>query len=442
MAGELGKNGGHTLMPGMCRDCLGVVAPGLRRCPKCRSPRLYHHPELDRLAIAHLDCDAFYAAIEKRDNPVLRDKPVIIGGGRRGVVATACYVARISGVRSAMPMFKALKLCPDAAVIAPDMSKYARVGREVRELMLALTPAIEPLSIDEAFLDLSGTARLHGMSPARALAALALNVEKEIGITASIGLSHNKFLAKLASDLDKPRGFAAIGRAETQVFLAARPVGAIYGVGQVMQRELARQGITRIAELQQIEKSELTRRFGTLGARLYHLARGEDLRSVSSEEDTKSISAETTFDHDIGNVEELASVLWRLAERVSRRAKAQKLAGQTVTLKLKTRDFRLRTRSRSLSDATQLAHRMFDAALPLLEREADGTLFRLIGIGISGLLPAELDPANDTLDLRLRSKAKAELAMDRLRDRFGPGIVGTGRGFRATSRPRDDEEGQ
>jgi DNA polymerase-4 len=414
----------------MCRDCVGEVEPGLRRCPRCRSPRLFHHPELERLAIAHLDCDAFYAAIEKRDDPALRDKPVIIGGGRRGVVATACYVARISGVRSAMPMFKALKLCPEATVIAPDMSKYARVGRAVRELMLALTPAVEPLSIDEAFLDLSGTARLHGTSPARALAALALTVEKEIGITVSIGLSHNKFLAKLASDLDKPRGFAAIGRAETQAFLAARPVGAIYGVGQVMQRELARAGITRIAELQQIEKSELTRRFGTLGARLYHLARGEDLRSVSSDEDAKSISAETTFDRDIANPEELARVLWRLAERVSRRAKAEKVAGQTVTLKLKTRDFRLRTRSRSLADATQLAHRMFDAALPLLEREADGTLFRLIGIGISALVPAELDPAHDTLDLKLRTKAKAELAMDRLRARFGPGIVGTGRGFR------------
>jgi DNA polymerase IV len=429
-------------MPGMCRDCLGEVEPGLRRCPRCRSPRPFHHPELDRLAIAHLDCDAFYAAIEKRDNPHLRDKPVIIGGGRRGVVATACYVARISGVRSAMPMFKALKLCPEATVIAPDMSKYARVGRAVRELMLALTPAVEPLSIDEAFLDLSGTARLHGRSPARALATLALTVEKEIGITVSIGLSHNKFLAKLASDLDKPRGFAAIGRAETQGFLAARPVGAIYGVGQVMQRELARAGITRIAELQQMEKSELTRRFGTLGARLYHLARGEDLRSVSSDEDAKSISAETTFDRDIANPEELARVLWRLAERVSRRAKAEKVAGQTVTLKLKTRDFRLRTRSRSLADATQLAHRMFDAALPLLEREADGTLFRLIGIGISALVPAELDPAHDTLDLKLRSKAKAEMAMDRLRARFGPGIVGTGRGFRSASPPGDEDDGQ
>jgi DNA polymerase IV len=423
---------------GMCRDCLGDVDPGLRRCPKCRSPRLYRHPELELLAIAHLDCDAFYAAVEKRDNPALRDKPVIVGGGRRGVVATACYVARIYGVRSAMPMFQALKLCPDATVIPPDMEKYANVGREVRNRMLALTPAVEPLSIDEAFLDLSGTARLHGMSPARALAALALEVEREIGITVSIGLSHNKFLAKLASDLDKPRGFAAIGRSETRSFLSGRPVSAIHGVGRVMQRELARAGITRIAELQQLDKRELTRRFGTLGTRLYHLARGEDLRVVSSEEDTKSISAETTFDHDIGNVEELARVLWRLAERVSRRAKAEKLAGQTVTLKLKTRDFRLRTRSRSLSDATQLAHRMFDAALPLLEREADGTLFRLIGIGISGLMPVEIDPPYETLDLRLRSKTKAELAMDQLRARFGSAIVGKGRAFGGRSQPGDE----
>jgi DNA polymerase IV len=426
-------------LPGMCRDCLGDVGEGPRRCPRCRSPRLYRHPELDALAIAHLDCDAFYAAVEKRDNAALRDRPVIVGGGRRGVVATACYVARIHGVRSAMPMFQALKLCPDAVVIPPDMEKYASVGREVRQRMLALTPAVEPLSIDEAFLDLSGTARLHGMSPARALAALALAVEKEIGITVSIGLSHNKFLAKLASDLDKPRGFAAIGRAETQSFLAGRPVSAIYGVGQVMQRELARAGITRIAELQQLDRRELTRRFGVLGTRLYHLARGEDLRVVSSEDDTKSISAETTFDHDLGKVEALARVLWRLAERVSRRAKAEKLAGQTVTLKLKTRDFRLRTRSRSLSDATQLAHRMFDAALPLLEREADGTLFRLIGIGISALVPVEVDPAHDTLDLRLRSKAKAELAMDRLRARFGPAIVAKGRAFGRKTQPGDED---
>jgi DNA polymerase IV len=311
---------------GMCRDCLGDVDPGLRRCPKCRSPRLYRHPELDLLAIAHLDCDAFYAAVEKRDNPGLRDKPVIVGGGRRGVVATACYVARIYGVRSAMPMFKALSLCPEATVIPPDMEKYARVGRQVRELMLALTPAVEPLSIDEAFLDLSGTARLHGKTPARALAALALEVERAIGITVSIGLSHNKFLAKLASDLDKPRGFAAIGRAETQSFLSGRPVSAIYGVGQVMQRELAHAGITRIAELQQLDKRELTRRFGALGTRLYHLARGEDLRVVSSEEDSKSISAETTFDHDIGKVDELARVLWRQgreARRPDRHPQAQ-----------------------------------------------------------------------------------------------------------------------
>jgi len=424
---------------GMCRDCLGDVEPGLRRCPKCRSPRLFRHPELDTLAIAHLDCDAFYAAVEKRDNPALRDQPVIVGGGRRGVVATACYVARIHGVRSAMPMFQALKLCPGAVVIPPDMEKYASVGREVRNRMLTLTPAVEPLSIDEAFLDLSGTARLHGMSPARALAALALEVEGDIGITVSIGLSHNKFLAKLASDLDKPRGFAAIGRSETQSFLASRPVSAIYGVGQVMQRELARAGITRIAELQQLDRRELTRRFGVLGTRLYHLARGEDLRVVSSEEDTKSISAETTFDRDISKVEELARVLWRLAERVSKRAKAEKLAGQTVTLKLKTRDFRLRTRSRSLSDATQLAHRMFDAAMPLLEREADGTLFRLIGIGISSLVPVEVDPAYGTLDLRLRSQAKAELAMDQLRARFGPAIVEKGRAFGMKSQPEDED---
>ena len=416
-------------IPGMCRDCLGDVATTVKRCPRCHGARLFRHSELDRLAVAHLDCDAFYAAVEKRDDPTLRDKPVIVGGGKRGVVATACYVARISGVRSAMPMFKALKLCPDAVVIPPNIQKYATVGREVRSLMLALTPLIEPLSIDEAFLDLSGTARLHNKSPARALAALSLRIEREIGITVSIGLSHNKFLAKLASDLDKPRGFAVIGKTETQSFLASRPVSAIFGVGPAMQSELLRAGITTISDLQRLEKNELMRRFGSMGVRLFHLARGEDFRSVSADEDTKSISAETTFDEDISDRDRLARILWRLAERVSERAKAQRLAGQTVVLKLKTADFRLRTRNRSLSDPTQLAHRMFDAALPLLEKEADGTFFRLIGIGLANLSEQIADPAVDDLDDRLRTRSKAEIAMDALRQKFGQQIVGTGRAF-------------
>src|SRR4051812_20689000 len=210
--------------PGFCRDCLAEQKGDVRRCHACGSPRLIRHKELYDLTLAHIDCDAFYAAVEKRDNPELADKPVIIGGGHPGVVSTACYIARIHGVRSAMPMFKALELCPHATVIPPNMEKYAAVGHEVRALMLDLTPLVEPLSIDEAFLDLGGTERLHGRSPALSLAKLADEIETKVGISVSIGLSHNKFLAKVASDLEKPRGFSVIGRAETRSFLAAKPV--------------------------------------------------------------------------------------------------------------------------------------------------------------------------------------------------------------------------
>jgi DNA polymerase-4 len=384
---------------------------------------------LHGLSTAHLDCDAFYAAIEKRDDPSLRDKPVIVGGQHRGVVSTACYIARIRGVRSAMPMFQALRLCPDAAVIAPNMAKYAAVGRDVRELMLALTPLVQPLSIDEAFLDLSGTERLHGRSPAYSLAHLAQQIEKEIGITVSIGLSHNKFLAKMASDLDKPRGFSVIGRAETLGFLAAKPVSAIWGVGKAMQAELAKDGITMIGQLQTREKTDLMKRYGSLGTRLYHLARGEDARHVSSDDETKSISAETTFDEDISDYKALERILWQMAEKVSRRAKKDRLAGSTVTLKLKTADFKLRTRAASFQDVTVLADRIFSAAQPLLKREATGTAFRLLGVGMSHL--REIDPTTleATLDERAATRAKAEHAIDRLREKFGKSAVERGLAF-------------
>ncbi|MCA3560274.1 MAG: DNA polymerase IV [Aestuariivirga sp.] len=414
---------------GFCRDCFTPVSGAERRCKSCGSPRLLRHPELHQLSIAHIDCDAFYAAVEKRDRPELADKPVIVGGGTRGVVSTACYIARIHGVKSAMPMFKALKLCPEAVVIKPDMAKYSAAGKIVRELMLEVTPLVEPLSIDEAFLDLTGTARLHGMSPALTLAHLIRRVTEKVGITASAGLSHNKYLAKLASDLEKPRGFSVLGKAETISFLASKPVGFIWGVGKAMQEELAKGGITMIAQLQQMEKTELMRRFGSMGARLYHLSRGEDQRVVSTDEHSKSISAETTFNTDISDRAELERILWPLAEKVSRRAKAEGVAGHTVVLKLKTADFKLRTRNVSLADPTLLANRIYDAALPLLQREATGTAFRLIGVGISGLVEARPEQETETLDVTAAARARAELAVDRIRDRFGRAAVARGIAF-------------
>ena len=403
-------------MPGFCRDCRRDVPERAGRCSGCGSPRVLRHGDLDALAIAHVDCDAFYATIEKRDDPSLADKPVIVGGRQRGVVLTACYVARTFGVRSAMPMFEARRLCPHASVVRPDMEKYARVGRQVRELMFKLTPLVEPVSIDEAFMDLSGTARLHGMSPAKALAGFAAGVETSLGITVSIGLSCNKFLAKIASDLDKPRGFAVLGGTEAAAFLAPKPVTLIFGVGKMAQQRLASDGLRTIGDLQRASESELRRRYGVEGARLARLARGLDDRPVRAEREAKSISAETTFDRDIADFRPLELRLWRLCEKVSARLKTNALAGSTVTLKLKTADFRIRTRAQSLGHPTQLASRIFAAGRDLLARETDGTMFRLIGIGLSALCDAD---GADFADLIDRRSAEAEQAIDRLRERFG-----------------------
>ena len=416
-------------LQGFCRDCFTILKDSGRRCRACGSPRLVAHAELGQLSIAHIDCDAFYAAVEKRDNPDLLDKPVIIGGGKRGVVSTACYIARIHGVRSAMPMFKALEACPQAVVIKPDMKKYARVGREVRERMLQLTPLVEPLSIDEAFLDLSGTERLHGASPALILARFARDIERDIGITVSVGLSYCKFLAKVASDLDKPRGFSVIGQEEAQEFLGPRPVTTIWGVGKAFAETLAHDGIKTIGQLQHMEKNDLMRRYGTMGVRLYHLARGEDDRRVEPHGEAKSVSSETTFNEDIASFEELVPILRRQSEKVSARLKKAGLAGRTVVLKLKTKDFRSRTRNRQLADPTQLADRIFQTGLDLLRREVDGTQFRLLGIGVSDLSdPSRADPP-DLVDIQARKRALAESAIDRLRDKFGQSAVETGYTF-------------
>ena len=403
-----------------CRDCLSDAADSATRCAACRSPRLARHPELHSLTIAHVDCDAFYATIEKRDNPDIADKPVVVGGGTRGVVAAACYVARTYGVRSAMPMFEAKRRCPDAIVIKPNMAKYVQVGREVRRAMFALTPLVEPLSIDEAFLDLNGTERLHGKSAAKALAGFATQVERDLGITVSIGLSANKFLAKIASDLDKPRGFAVLGATEAVSFLASKPVGFIYGVGAVSAAKLSAGGFRTIADLQHADEHDLMRRYGEEGLRLWRLARGIDGRSVNPERDTKSISAETTFNHDIGEFRPLEQYLWDLTERVSARLKANALAGSTVTLKLKSADFKIRTRARALGAPTQLASRIFAAGRDLLTHEVGATRFRLIGIGVSNLEDAIGDDLADLID---RRAAEAEHAVDRLRSKFGRDAV-------------------
>lgn len=421
-------------MDALCRDCLHsftASASGRLRCPACGSPRCLGHEELFSLSIAHMDCDAFYASVEKRDDPSLADKPVIIGGGRRGVVSTACYVARIRGVRSAMPMFQAMKLCPDAVVIRPRMARYVEVSRQIRAMMEALTPAIEPLSLDEAFLDLTGTARLHGTPPAVQLARLVKRMRDELGVTGSIGLSHNKFLAKIASDLDKPHGFAVIGKAETKDFLGPKPVSLIWGVGAAGQASLDRAGIHTIEDLRRWEHTDLVARFGSMGTRLYHLSRGEDRRRVSPHAPVKSVSNETTFFEDISDPDLLDGHLWRLAEQVSDRLKAKEIAGRTVVLKLKRADHSLLTRRTGLRDGTQLADRIYREARGLFDKLTDRGPYRLIGVGVTDLGPAaDADRSGDLLDPDAGRRTAAERASDQIRARFGKDAIRKGRALR------------
>ena len=418
-----------------CRDCLADLDAKLNRCGACGSPRLIRHRALATLALAHIDCDAFYATVEKRDNPDIADKPVIIGGGKRGVVSAACYIARTYGVRSAMPMFKALELCPQAIVIPPDMAKYVRVGREVRQAMLSLTPLVEPLSIDEAFLDLSGTERVHGMMPAKVLASFARDVERNIGITVSVGLACNKFLAKIASDLDKPRGFATLDQEEALALLAEKPVGFIFGVGPATQERLANRGFRTIADLQRADEIELMKQFPSDGRRLWRLARGIDDRKVVADRGAKTISSETTFETDTRDFATLEKLLWRLSEKVSSRLKNAGFAGSTITLKLKTADFRQRTRSQSIGVPTQLAAKVFAVSRELLAKEIDGTAFRLMGTGVSALRPGSQEDDSDMLD---RRAAHAERAIDNLRKKFGAGAVIRGIAYDGPDKQQQD----
>ena len=388
---------------------------------------MLRHEELETLTIAHVDCDAFYAAVEKRDNPELADHPVIVGGGKRGVVTTCCYIARRFGIHSAMPMFQALKACPDAIVIRPDMAKYRRIGREVRELMTEITPQVEPVSVDEAFLDLSGTELLHGGSAARTLVEFTHEVERRIGITVSVGLSYNKYLAKIASGFDKPKGFTVIGRDDAVGFLSDKPVSLLWGVGPVMQKRLAANGIRLIGQLRQIPEDDLTRQYGSIGRRLARFARGRDARRVEKGGGRKSMSAETTFSENISKPEILRHRLWKLCEKVSAGLKSEEIGGRIITLKLKTANFRLRNRSVTLPDSTMLADRIFRAASVLLDREADGASFRLIGVGVSGLTPADLADPPDLADSASENRKDVERVMDRLREKFGHDSIGKGR---------------
>lgn len=431
----------HTISstPTLCRDCGTSVSAS--HCPSCGSTHLLSHPELLDLSIAHVDCDAFFASIEKRDHPELAHKPVIIGGGQRGVVSTACYIARMYGVRSAMPMFKALKACPDAVVIRPTHNKYSVEGRRIREIMKQLTPLVQPLSIDEAFLDLTGTERLHGRAPAQSLITLQNTIREEVGVTVSVGLSYNKFLAKTASDLDKPDGFAILGRADAVDFLTDKPVTFIFGVGPAFARSLNKAGIITIGDVRKRSDTDMVKLFGDSGLRLARLARAEDNRPVNPDSERKSVSSETTFNTDIADIDTLKDQLWLLCVKTADRAKALDIAGRVVTLKLKTKQFETITRRRTLPQPAQLADRLFHTLEPMLEKEANGRKFRLIGAGISGLTDPVGD-AGDLLDPTAFKRGQAERATDIARAKFGKNAIMTGRALRVQKERDSKKDGK
>jgi len=420
----------------ICRDCLWTgedpAGPPDRRCPACSSRRIVADPELDQLSIAHMDCDAFYASVEKRDRPELRDKPVIVGGGKRGVVSTACYVARLYGVGSAMPMFKALKACPDAVVIRPDFAKYTAESRRIFGMVHALTPLVQTLSLDEAWLDLSGTARLNGGPPALQLARLQSRIEAETGLTVSIGLAPNRFLAKVASEMDKPRGFTVLG-SEAAGVLAPRPVTVLPGVGPVFGRTLRSDGFATVGDLAAAEPRDLAQRYGDWGLRLHALAHGRDARPVDPVQDRRGMSAETTFNQDLTTVEALEAALWPLSEKLAAKARRDGVAGRSVVLKLRRTDFRIVTRRTTPPEPVQTARGLFAEGRRLLKAEL-GQPYRLIGIGL-----AEIEDAGDAAPALFETGAardlKTETTVDALRARFGPGAVVAGRALKGSTRP-------
>jgi DNA polymerase-4 len=417
-------------MASLCRDCCLVADTMPSRCSRCGGGRLVHHRALACLTIAHIDCDAFYASVEKRDRPELHARPVIVGGGTRGVVTAACYIARIYGVKSAMPMFKALKACPDAVVIKPDLSKYIAASRQVRALMSEMTPLVQPLSIDEAVVDLSGTQALHGGPPAAVLARFAGAVEKQVGVTVSIGLAANRLMAKIAAGRGKPRGFTVIDAGEAASVLAPESVRLLPGVGVALARKLETLGITRLGQLQALPEREAARRLGDDGPFLVRRARGEDARAVDPSRQAKSVSAETTFDRDLSAIADLERHLWRLCEKLARRLRQQDLAAGGVVLKLKTSRFAQRTRAGRLSSPTVLPDRLFECAQPLLAQEATGIDFRLIGIGANPLVAGSTADHGDLADLLTPRRAATQAAIDALRGRFGDGAIARGRSLR------------
>jgi nucleotidyltransferase/DNA polymerase involved in DNA repair len=375
----------------------------------------------------HVDMDAFYASVSLLDHPHLRGSPVIVGGGNRGVVLSATYEARRFGVHSAMSMTRARRLCPTAVVLQPDHARYSRVSTAVMEVFRAITPLVEPLSLDEAFLDVAGSVRRLG-SPTHIGETIRARVYDEQGITCSVGVAPNKFLAKLASTRVKPDGLLVVPADDVVGFLHPLPVGALWGVGERTEEVLNRLGLRTVGDLARIPQTTLERALGlAAGAHLAALAWGRDERVVVPHEPDKSIGAEETFGTDVDDPEVVHRELLRLAERVGARLRAAGYAGRTVSLKVRFADFTTITRARTLRDPTDVAQEIYATARGLFEALGlQRARLRLVGIRVEGLLDADSRPEQLLLDAPEHGRRDAELAVDQAARRFGPGAIRPG----------------
>lgn len=376
--------------------------------------------------IIHVDMDAFFAAVEQRDDPVLRGRPVVVGGvGKRGVVSTASYEARRYGIHSAMPMSEARRRCPDAVFMPGDHKKYARVAAEIRDILAAFSPLVEPLSLDEAFLDVTGMEWLYP-DPANIAAAIKQRIKDDLALTASAGVAPNKFLAKLASDWGKPDGLVVVRPDEVAAFLRAMPIARLWGAGEKTTKLLQSIGINTIGQLAGADDAILARHFGQAAGEMRRLARGEDDRPVIPEHEPKSLGNEVTFGEDLRSREEIGTCLLALSHKVSRRLRQAGYAGRTVTVKIRFGSFRTITRSRTLGEPTLLGDTIYDTAAAIMAGVELTEGVRLLGVTLSNLQvygsqPSLFSSGDDD------KKLKVSVAVDRLKDKFGEGAVTRGR---------------
>lgn len=376
--------------------------------------------------ILHLDMDAFYASVEQYDQPHLRGRPVVVGGHRqRGVVCAASYEARAFGVHSAMPMARAVQLCPQAVVLPVRMQRYREVSREIFSIFAEFTDQIEPLSVDEAFLDVTGSRALFG-SGGEIAQEIRRRVRVETGLAVSAGIATNKFLAKMASEAAKPDGLKEITPGEVDDFLLSLPVSALWGVGRTAEEKLAAYGISTVAGLRTLSLEALRKHFGKNGARLYELCRGIDSRPVRSDEESKSIGHEDTFEFDLLDPEEIRRALLSLSERVASRLRRKKLQGSRVTLKVKYADFTTITKSKTLNIGISNGSVIFQQATELMEKTDSSRPIRLLGITLSTLDPLGSGQSDLFEDKNRKRLCRLDQAVDKLQRKYGENGVRKG----------------